>query len=147
MKFLKILISIIITFFIILISYKLSEKIEEIEMLREQKYCLEDIEKSYVYSQNKSCEKILIEATCKNLNKTYVLNNTCQAEYLLNKGWIINNCFKDILDAKNFSKDKICIQIIAKLICPYQNYVYIAKNGCESSYLIEKGWKISEEIV
>ena len=100
MKIFKILISIIITFLIILISYKLSEKIKEIEILHQEKYCLEEIEKSYIYSQNKSCEKISIEALCKNTSKKYVLN-----------------------------------------------YVYIAKDGCESSYLIERGWKISEEIV
>lgn len=59
----------------------------------------------------------------------------------------LSACGADILAAQRDALGKVvCPQVVQSLQCPYDNaYTYSMSNGCESSYLISRGWNTQQQ--
>ena len=59
---------------------------------------------------------------------------------------VTSSCSTDIAAAQADASGKICTQVVANLLCPYNNsYVYSAPNGCQSDYLKARSWVVESE--
>lgn len=55
-------------------------------------------------------------------------------------------CKEDVFDAQNAALEKICTAEFARLLCPSDPaFAYEASNGCEISFLKNRGWTAAAE--
>lgn len=60
----------------------------------------------------------------------------------VDKEEIQENCLNEVKMAQELSLEKICTQEARLLSCADDpSFTYEASNGCEISFLVEKGWK------
>lgn len=53
----------------------------------------------------------------------------------------MENCEEDIEEAQESAEGKVCTQQTQRLNCPHDGKTYLARNGCEISYLKSQGWE------
>ena len=60
----------------------------------------------------------------------------------VNRGEVQAACLREVKTAQESSLDNICTQEARLLSCAADSsFTYEAPNGCEISFLIEKGWR------
>lgn len=87
-------------------------------------------------------EEIVADIATKTGLSVEEINSIIEFEAAEVKGKKIIQCLQDVSEAREFAKGKVCTQIVQNLRCPYdETYTYLARNGCEISFLEDKGWE------